>query len=349
MYGNISLTSSSMAFTIGSLLGLGNLGNVGVRIFFVLSGYLITGLLLKELDSTNKIHLGKFYLRRSLRIFPAFYFFLLVMVVARVADLVFFSNASLAYAATYTMNYCQDCGWTLFHSWSLGVEEQFYLIYPALLFMAGRRRAPCILLTLLVVSPMLRAYFWLSPNAPWFATQYGFLNVADALAVGCLLAFFRDRLKQHAAYNRLLQSRLFWLVPVAILMLNSLGVHPSMLSSQMFLLLGIPVMNLLIVASLDWAITNSTGPVGRVLNSSPLVLVGVLSYSIYLWQQPFLAPAAPTLWSSFPQNLVFIGAAALGSYYFVERSGFRLRRKLEERFLHSKTPYTAENTALSQH
>ena len=104
-----------------------------MRCFFVLSGFLITTLLLKEFDSNGSISLKKFYARRTLRIFPAFYFFLLVLFVADRLGLVpRIDGSSWIHALTYTMDYVglKDRPWNLGHIWSLAVEEQFYLLWP---------------------------------------------------------------------------------------------------------------------------------------------------------------------------------------------------------------------------
>jgi peptidoglycan/LPS O-acetylase OafA/YrhL len=113
------------------------LGELGVRVFFVISGYLITGLLLRELRATGKIAIGRFYFRRALRLFPAFYAFLLVVAVLEGAGVIALNPGDLRSAATYTMNYHANPSWWLIHCWSLSVEEQFYLVWPATLALLG--------------------------------------------------------------------------------------------------------------------------------------------------------------------------------------------------------------------
>src|SRR5262249_24363883 len=102
-----------------------DLGNLGVRIFFVLSGYLITSLLVAELAATNTISLPKFYLRRSLRIFPAFYVMLIVLVVLWRLGLMKLDWASVAISGLYLSDFFRVAV-PLGHTWSLAVEEQFY-------------------------------------------------------------------------------------------------------------------------------------------------------------------------------------------------------------------------------
>jgi peptidoglycan/LPS O-acetylase OafA/YrhL len=102
-------------------------GSFGVRIFFVISGFLITGLLLNERERTGTISLPDFYVRRAYRILPAAYVFMLAMIAAHWHAL---SWSSIFAALTYSSNYLHEKNWVLGHLWSLSVEEQFYLLWP---------------------------------------------------------------------------------------------------------------------------------------------------------------------------------------------------------------------------
>src|SRR6185503_16392845 len=112
---------------------------LGVRVFFVISGFLITKLLLAEWSRTGGIDLSRFYLRRTLRIMPPYYVLLVAVAMAASVDLIRLAPGDLAHAATYTSNYAPDRSWWIGHTWSLSVEEQFYLLWPAVLLLAGRR------------------------------------------------------------------------------------------------------------------------------------------------------------------------------------------------------------------
>ena len=115
---------------------LAQYAHVGVQVFFVISGFLITSLLKRERERTGRINFGNFYLRRTLRIFPAAFFY--ITVVAIVAH-----PGYLAFAYTYMMCYAgQGRPWLLGHLWSLSVEEQFYLLWPlAVAFAFSKRQA----------------------------------------------------------------------------------------------------------------------------------------------------------------------------------------------------------------
>jgi peptidoglycan/LPS O-acetylase OafA/YrhL len=120
---------------------IGN-GSLGVAIFFVISGYLITGLLLREFDKTGTVSLKRFYFRRTLRIFPPFYAFLAVvgLLWAMGVAMVGVDLRSFLAAATYTVAYYPGMKMgMIFHSWSLSIEAQFYLLWP-LTFLIWHRR-----------------------------------------------------------------------------------------------------------------------------------------------------------------------------------------------------------------
>jgi len=302
-----------------------SLAEVGVIIFFVISGYLITTLLLQEVATTGRIHLLKFYFRRTLRIFPPYYTLILVLLLLRWWQLIPLSNHDVLHAVTYTSNYFAPQGWYLGHTWSLAVEEQFYLLWPAALLWLGKRRAMLIAASLLLICPTVRVFslfnLWHRPDSAAFEM------VADSLACGCLLALWREHLHQQPVYQRLLNSRLFLLLPVTMLLVS--GLHHS---TKIYYSLGLSFINIGAAICVDWCITWHDGKVGRWLNARGLVLIGVLSYSLYLWQQVFLNRTASTIITTFPLNLALTLLAAMVSYYWIEAPTLRLRQRLERRW-----------------
>ena len=111
-------------------------GNFGVNVFFVVSGFLITSILLQEEIWTKKVSLKNFYLRRILRIFPAYYFLLFVYFFLSQSNLIRISNNSWLTSLTFTKYLNWNSDWFTSHLWSLSVEEHFYLLFP-LLFILG--------------------------------------------------------------------------------------------------------------------------------------------------------------------------------------------------------------------
>jgi peptidoglycan/LPS O-acetylase OafA/YrhL len=120
---------------------LQTLGNLGVRVFFVISGFLITKLLLTEFAATGRISLRDFYLRRLLCIFPASYVYMFAITAAVTLGMISLRPYDLLHAFTYTMNYHYDHAWSVGHLWSPAVEEQFYILWPFVMVLARRRVA----------------------------------------------------------------------------------------------------------------------------------------------------------------------------------------------------------------
>ena len=296
-----------------------DLGHLGVKVFFVISGFLITSLLRNEHLTTGSISLKNFYIRRFWRIFPACYAFISVLAVLGMAGVIQLKHGDLLYAYTYLTNNHFDRSWYVGHLWSLAVEEQFYLLWPATLMVLGLRRGLYWAVVAFLFAPICRlAILW---GIPSLAGGNGmiFPTVADAIATGCILCFARDRLHEILFYMQLLRSQLFMILPLAIVALNY-SVHPSV---SMFV--EDPLINIAVAIAIDRWVTFPTSTTGRLLNTRPLVWVGVMSYSLYLWQQVFLNRTSTCFVTRFPLNIALAVAAACGSYYFVEKPCLQVR------------------------
>jgi peptidoglycan/LPS O-acetylase OafA/YrhL len=301
------------------------LGHLGVTVFFVISGYLITSLLLRE----DRVDLKKFYFRRTLRIFPPYYFYLFVILLISLAGYVGLTPYNMFAAFTYTRNYFFNNSvpdaWYLAHTWSLAVEEQFYLLFPVSLLILGRKRGHWVALAAIVAAPLFRFYY-LTVDQNQTVEFSRFETVVDSLAIGCLLAFWQSRLHSSKAYRSLSESKLVILLPIIALMITWLGHFPKFYDRALYGLLALTIQNVCIALCIDWAVNNSASRPGRFLNCRPMIYLGMISYSVYLWQQPFLNPELRLpLLVSLP--LIFI--VALISYYFVEQPALQLRQKLE--------------------
>lgn len=309
-----------------SLDSLGDLGQLGVRIFFVISGFLITTLLLRELERTGRISLGDFYMRRFLRIFPAYYVLLACVALCKYMNLVYLRPGDLPNALIYTSNYHHNHAWLLGHTWSLAVEEQFYLIWPLALCIVGKRWGMILAATCLMLCPLLRTVIWLWEPALRGGIGMSFPTIADALATGCLLAGCRGWLGSRSSYMSLLSSKAFIVVPAAVLAANMFGRSPRISYPG-----GQTIINIGIALVLDWSIRFAHCGIGRLLNAKGLVWLGTLSYSLYLWQQPFLDRTGLGPTPAFPANIVAAVITAAVSYYVVEAPMLRFRKRLVAR------------------
>jgi len=166
----------------------GAFANLGVRIFFIISGFLSTTLLLKEHEKSSTIGLREFYVRRAYRILPASLVFMLVTFVIFWPQLRWYHMAT---AVLYLANLDYTHPWYLGHLWSLSVEEQFYLLWPGVVKKWYRHRA-AILVGVVAFAPVYRVvchFLQLHGKA-----DETFPAVADMLAIGCLLAVFTKRM-----------------------------------------------------------------------------------------------------------------------------------------------------------
>jgi peptidoglycan/LPS O-acetylase OafA/YrhL len=231
-------------------------GRLGVALFFVLSGFLITSLLQSEEARTGTISLRRFYIRRARRLLPAL--FALVVVTAgvlwglgRSAEIPLDSAAALFYFADVVGAVGLGLG-LLGHTWSLAVEEQFYLVWPASLRRLGRAKVAIACWVILIVVVVVR---WLLPELRTTPAE-SFLRV-DALAAGCLLGLFRPKIPRGAV-------PLGW-IGLAMLFV---GRFPEPLELTAITIIG-PIL--------------VGGAAPGVLAWRPLVRIGEISYGLYLW------------------------------------------------------------------
>jgi peptidoglycan/LPS O-acetylase OafA/YrhL len=306
------LPEATLAYT-------GDLGRRGVQIFFVLSGFLITSLLISELRGTGWISLKAFYIRRAFRIMPAAYCYIGAMLVLTLLGVLPISARGMIAASTYTINYWgAGRTWYLGHLWSLSVEEQFYFAWPSVLALLGARIARRVVVAAAVFGCCFRvvAKFCLPPQSiSWFPT------VMDALAVGCLLALIRADLERSDRYRRYLHSAWGLVCPLAAILGIQIVRRPDALLSLPF--------SIAIAALIHRVASVPTDALGRLLNARPVAWVGTVSYSLYLWQQAFVFRDAPH--SRFPLNLALALFVAVVSHYAIERPLLRIGRRASQR------------------
>ncbi len=306
------LGTRGFPFGTRALGTVGDFGYLGVKVFFVISGYLITTLLMKEHERTGRISLKGFYVRRVWRIFPAFYAFVVVMVAAWAIGVVQLNPGDLVAAVTYTMNYHYDRSWELGHIWSLSIEEQFYVVWPFVFVLVGRARVVASATAMIALALVCRGLVWFLLRSDNLAEE-AYPCVMDSIAVGCLMAGLARRLDASAAYRRFLRSPWFLLVPGAVA-LGQLQAHPAFQFT-----IGTTAANLGLALIVDRAVRCHADPIGRVLNWRPLVWLGTLSYSLYLWQEPFLNHYRPTHVTTYPLNLGLAFGCAVASFYLIEQ------------------------------
>jgi peptidoglycan/LPS O-acetylase OafA/YrhL len=269
----------------------------GVTTFFVISGFLITFLLLKEHTRTSRVDPGNFYRRRAVRILPAAFFYIaVVLLFAKI------SISQAIYAFSFTTTYFFDhAAMPLQQLWSLSVEEQFYLLWP-LAFYFGTRSAKRSCWAVMFLSPVIRII--LKDHG---YTQYAHLApaIGDSVAAGCLLAFYQNQV-------RVFVSKYLLSTP-AFLALCTVTVISAGLVYRWDLVLCWGLVPCLLALVISAAIERRD----RFFNSGVLVWTGLMSYSLYLWQQPFLVFDGP--FNYFWARIVMTLVMGYLSYRFIEQ------------------------------
>ncbi len=293
---------------------LGDVANLGVQVFFIISGFLITKLLLRESAITGNVNLRLFYIRRALRIAPPFLAFWCVVAMGSNAGWLRLNPFDLLYAFTYTTNYSVDPSWYVGHLWSLSIEEQFYLLWPLAVKKAGNQNCLWIALGALGLAPFVRlaAVFGGFPDLPIFPA------VLDGMAIGCCLGVLQPQLHASAIYRRVFTGPMMAMLLVIVFAINRFRPY------TVVMLVGTPIMLLAVALLVDWAIRTENW-VTRQLNKPFVRYVGVLSYSLYLWQQLFLNRSSSQ--SIFPLNVVLAFLTALLFFYLVEKPTLGLRKQ----------------------
>jgi peptidoglycan/LPS O-acetylase OafA/YrhL len=298
------------------------LGTLGVRIFFVISGFLITTLLVRELASAGRISLPGFYARRTVRIFPACYLYVAVIAVLAANHLVALKPHDLAFATTYTMSYAPSPSWWVAHLWSLSCEEQFYLLWPGVLALGGRRWGERVAWGAVLGAPLLRGVWWAAFPDHRLMIGQAFPTVFDALATGCLCALRTDAWAPWARRLREAHLWLFAILTIALTLVPQDALGP--LARRAFRIPFDTTVNTLIACWLLGSVNSAGVVMSRLLNARPMVALGTVSYSLYLWQQLFIGFEGLGALRALAASV----AAATTSYVLVERPLLGLRRRL---------------------
>jgi peptidoglycan/LPS O-acetylase OafA/YrhL len=303
--------------SLGLASAFDRLGSAGVDVFFVLSGFLITSLLCRERERSRAISLRAFYLRRALRLLPAYLCFLVFVALLAVAGKADVTRGDWVAAGTYTMNFRAHPAWELGHIWSLSIEEHFYLLWPPVLALLPPRRAVGALAAVLLLEPLARiAVLVWSPSRVSESELWTFTRL-DPLAAGCLLALLS---RSPSGVRPLDAAARAWPAVLALLVAAMTG---SMISGKFDVGVG-PSLIAVTLALLVWAAIHHAP---RWLQSPTMIAIGLGSYSLYLWQEVFLNPRRFEWWNRFPQNLLLAALFAVISYRVIERPFLRVKER----------------------
>ncbi len=302
--------------------------NVGVSVFFVLSGFLITLLLIEERRRTGTISIRNFYVRRTLRIFPLYFLAVSFVLLVHLMGLIHLAPCTIAYAYTYLVNLApNDCSFSSYsHFWSLSVEEHFYLIWPTLFLLPP------------AAVVFVSAIFILGAHAlgtSLFASFAGMYEIgrwtfpaATPIVYGCLAAFVASSPNVHTMLPKWWENVLLYVAVVAFIFAGH--------GAPSFVLYGsITIVVLFIYRHQGSALT-------RVLEWAPLAYIGLISYGLYVWQGVFTGNGPYRDFASFPPpldvGLLITAIVAPLSYAFFERPILRLKSRWRSDPVTSREP-----------
>lgn len=325
-------------------------GHLGVRFFFVISGLLITWLMIGEEKKSGEVNLRHFYARRALRILPVYGAFLIVMALIQYFTPCDHSVGNWIANLTFTRNFYLDGNKISGPLWSLAVEEQFYLIWPFVfvwLAPAMRARVMPFIAGGAILTAFITRYLWQFPFSDSLIWQSlfrepSFFNNADSLAIGCLAAIVlagnEPRLRAFVTTRR-------WVVPAlgVLMLLEPYVMHwltdrpwmPAALKGlgwAAWFGLGRTIQSLGFTLLLLQSILLPSWGLYRCLNWRPVATVGVLSYSLYIWQSIFYTHpdklGLPDVWwMTYPLWMVPAFGAAIVSYHYLEKPFLKLRHR----------------------
>lgn len=297
-------------------------GTYAVICFFVLSGFLITHLLLKEFDKTGDVSLRGFYARRALRIMPAFYCYAAFYVVSRILTHYPLDWLFILTRITYTSNLILPFVHgpripTMGQTWSLAIEEQFYLLWPFVFWMlAGKRKT--LIRGLIAVVLVVWVYRFMAAHLN-FNDDYiytAFETRADGLAIGCLIAVAN---RENKIPRWLVEWK--WIGAVALVAMcvsSAISLNQARYAAALVAV----ACAILIIQS----VAHSETSWYRWLELRPMRALGVISYSLYLYHT--FASHLPTAFRKIPFEVAFAILLATGSYLFIERPFLRMKDRL---------------------
>ncbi|MFC4314503.1 acyltransferase family protein [Steroidobacter flavus] len=293
-------------------------GFVGLDIFFVLSGFLITSLLAAEYRNDG-IEIGRFYARRALRLYPTL--LLLVAAYLVLAPLLWPTDdrwLSAVLASTYTMDYAiafWHAPLTIAHTWSLGVEEKFYLLWPLLLPLILKARRPIAWLVAAFLVASAWRYF-VNGTWGWAQAYFSFDTRMSGILLGAIAALVRPTISR----------RVFMIACVVLAVLIALPTVPSHRVDEADMW-RITVAEFAAVVIVSYAAAHAQS---RFLSSRPMVYIGKLSYGIYIWHFPLVVllnrAYGQPWWVTLSATLPFAFAMAAICYHWVDAPIKRQRR-----------------------
>ena len=310
-------------------------GLTGVQIFFSLSGFLITHLLVKEKLGIGRIDFKKFYVRRFLRLLPPLLVFYFIYLVSVYWNYIPLNIHGLIFSFFYVYNFIPNSFYSgeLGHMWSLAVEEQYYIIWPFIIGLISCFKKGLYIIGLLLLVSIAAVYLLPQVSFNWHNKSYllddtfqlerwfipAIVPVMIGSAAGILVNYRYNQLEL------ILRNKFIWLSIAVLFYLCPLYLPIIMLPIKfVFQSLGIVILLLLIFY-------NQESNAVRIIHKQPFIYIGKISYGIYIYQGFFLmtGPGSQLKFQQFPLNIILTIVIAVISYEFIERKILKFKKKYQ--------------------
>ncbi|MCU0598042.1 MAG: acyltransferase [Desulfobacterales bacterium] len=315
---------------------------IGVDIFFVLSGFLITVLLMKEYDNRKSISFKNFYLRRVLRIAPALFFLLIIycgMSIVFLGKQKAISNLiDASIVISFMANWSRAFGIHppdfLGHTWSLSIEEQFYILWPitlsVLLNNINSKKVIAVFVFLIALSSWALRIYLVYQGAPIKRIYNGLDTRADALLIGCVLGIMLSSDVFSDTVEKKLSKFLFFITPSAIVFFVFVSVCMDWKNKQMYYWIYFIIEMCASFLILDLFV-NKKSMIRSILSMKWLVWIGSISYGLYLWHYPIFRLMKSLdfeFTAIFTIGTILAFMFSIFSFYTIEKPFLRLKKKL---------------------
>ena len=311
-------------------------GMIGVTLFFVLSGFLITQILLNsritaEEKGEHKVHtLKQFYIRRTLRIFPIYYITIFICYIINLQDIRDKFLWFLFYASNIYFYKINDWAGSLSHLWTLAVEEQFYIFWPFIILFIPKKYLLRSVIAILLFGPVFRSYLFIINGSSEMILS--FINILtpscmDCFGLGALLAYYQV-FKKDKAVLKFKPAVIFLIINFALIAI--LMYFEESVISVFFFRFSISVICAFIIYG---AINGYRGLTGRIMENSALIFLGKISYGLYLYHNfiPLIyktlgLPALTNIYLNFIIQMCLLVLISLFSWYLIEKPLNRLKK-----------------------
>ena len=299
-------------------------GTAGVQVFFTLSGFLITKLLLEEKIKSGKINFKFFYIRRFLRLLPPLFIFFSGITVLMLIDSINLDKQALVYSFFYLYNFVHNNHYLpeLAHTWSLAVEEQYYLIWPMLVLFFSRFKITVIIILILILSCIASYVLPTFKFTEGYYTERWIIPSVAPILIGSYFAYLTIYSSKRVVYFFQNFGKALLFVAIFLFVYPLYAPIKWMEIRYVFQAIGIGLLLL-------WILQNQKSKITQILSFKPVSYIGRISYGIYIYQGLFLrtGPGGELWIQQSPQNIILVLMVAIISFELIERPILKLKKK----------------------